>query len=222
MSSKDIGLVLCGGGGKGAFQIGAWKALEEHGILDHIGAISGTSVGGLNAVLFALGDFENAQTIWSKVTPKIMLKPSEEVIKFLKKIGGKIILEQRADIVSDLIGPDGFLSIKSLFSRDKLVNLIKENLNVEDVKTSEADVFATIQHGLVDGEISYIPLKTLEDEDEIIRILLATSSIPVIYGAATLAAYRHRLLLIPSQYISTGKPLRRRLWTLRALYRRWG
>ena len=28
-----IALALCGGGGKGAFHTGVWKALEEHGIL---------------------------------------------------------------------------------------------------------------------------------------------------------------------------------------------
>ena len=32
----DVGLVLEGGGGKGAYQIGVWQALRELGIEDHI------------------------------------------------------------------------------------------------------------------------------------------------------------------------------------------
>ena len=41
----EYGLVLEGGGAKGAYQIGAWKALKEAGI--HIKGIAGTSVGAL-------------------------------------------------------------------------------------------------------------------------------------------------------------------------------
>ncbi len=64
---EDLALVLCGGGGKGAFQIGMWKALEELEYFDKIKAVSGSSIGALNAVLFALGDFEMAKKIWYSI-----------------------------------------------------------------------------------------------------------------------------------------------------------
>ena len=60
-------LAFCGGGGKGAYQIGVWKALDELDCLSGVKAVSGTSVGGLNAVLFALGDFQKAKQIWLSV-----------------------------------------------------------------------------------------------------------------------------------------------------------
>ncbi|MBQ9492134.1 MAG: patatin-like phospholipase family protein [Oscillibacter sp.] len=60
-------LAFCGGGGKGAYQIGVWKALDELGCLTSIRAVSGTSIGGLNAALFALGDFRKAKQIWYSV-----------------------------------------------------------------------------------------------------------------------------------------------------------
>ena len=41
--SKEYGLVLDGGGARGAYQIGAWKALHEAGV--QIRGIAGTSVG---------------------------------------------------------------------------------------------------------------------------------------------------------------------------------
>lgn len=72
----DIALALCGGGGKGAFQIGAWKALEEHGIMQNVKAIAGSSVGALNAVLFALGDFKNAKHIWYRINNNVLLSPN--------------------------------------------------------------------------------------------------------------------------------------------------
>lgn len=51
--NSAIGLVLSGGGAKGAFQAGVWKAMGEFGLIDRVRAISGTSVGALNAAAFA-------------------------------------------------------------------------------------------------------------------------------------------------------------------------
>ncbi|MDE5556915.1 MAG: patatin-like phospholipase family protein, partial [Ruminococcus sp.] len=50
MSGK-IGLVLSGGGAKGAYEIGVYKALSAMGAEPYIDTIAGTSVGALNAVL---------------------------------------------------------------------------------------------------------------------------------------------------------------------------
>ena len=61
-----LGLVLDGGGGKGAYQIGVWKAMHEFGLDKQVTAVAGTSVGGLNAALFAQGDFELAYKIWTE------------------------------------------------------------------------------------------------------------------------------------------------------------
>ena len=52
------GLVLAGGGGKGIYQVGVIKSLAEAGLLNDITAVSGTSIGGVNAVLFAEGLME--------------------------------------------------------------------------------------------------------------------------------------------------------------------
>ena len=46
---KGIGLVLAGGGGKGAYQVGVLKMLQEQGLLEDVTAISGASIGAVNA-----------------------------------------------------------------------------------------------------------------------------------------------------------------------------
>ena len=51
-----IGLVLAGGGGKGAYELGVWKALQKLGICEYISVFSGASVGAFNALLFAMND----------------------------------------------------------------------------------------------------------------------------------------------------------------------
>jgi len=54
VKAEPIGLVLAGGGAKGAYEVGVWKAICEIGLDREIVAISGTSVGGLNAALFTV------------------------------------------------------------------------------------------------------------------------------------------------------------------------
>lgn len=63
---NSYGLVLAGGGGKGAYQIGAWKAFREMGIT--FSAIAGVSIGSINGALIAAGDYEKADLMWHSVS----------------------------------------------------------------------------------------------------------------------------------------------------------
>lgn len=60
-------IAFCGGSAKGAYQIGVWKALKDLHLTGSVRMVSRSSIGGLNAVLFALGDFERAKQIWTSV-----------------------------------------------------------------------------------------------------------------------------------------------------------
>lgn len=62
---KSYGLILAGGGAKGAYQIGAWKALREMKI--EIEAIAGVSIGAINGALIAQNDFEDSLDLWNHV-----------------------------------------------------------------------------------------------------------------------------------------------------------
>ena len=58
-------LVFSGGGARGAYEIGAWQALAEMGV--RFQGVYGTSIGALNAGLFAQGDLELARALWSDI-----------------------------------------------------------------------------------------------------------------------------------------------------------
>lgn len=58
-------LVLGGGGARGAFEIGVWKALIELGYQPDI--LTGTSVGALNGALFLQGDIAEAEEMWKQI-----------------------------------------------------------------------------------------------------------------------------------------------------------
>ncbi len=63
---KPYGLVLAGGGGKGAYQIGAWKALIEMGITFE--AVAGASIGAINGAFISAGDYETAAEFWHNIS----------------------------------------------------------------------------------------------------------------------------------------------------------
>lgn len=64
--SKEYGIVLEGGGAKGSYQVGAWKALREAGV--QIKGIAGASVGSLNGALMCMDDLERAEYIWENIS----------------------------------------------------------------------------------------------------------------------------------------------------------
>ena len=71
----SIGLVLSGGGAKGAFQAGVWKAMCELGLADRVSVISGTSAGAINAAAFAaLRDPDGSGAQKSETSPRQILQ----------------------------------------------------------------------------------------------------------------------------------------------------
>lgn len=57
------GLALAGGGTRGAFQAGVWRAINEMGL--DITAIAGTSIGAVNGAMFTMG--EDTVDMWAKI-----------------------------------------------------------------------------------------------------------------------------------------------------------
>lgn len=69
-----VGLVLPGGGAKGAYQVGVYRALCELGVDRLITAVSATSIGALNAVMLVQGDLEQAEALWTTTVPDLFTK----------------------------------------------------------------------------------------------------------------------------------------------------
>ena len=74
-AGDQYALVLAGGGGKGAYQIGALRALRRFGV-SRFDPIAGTSVGALNGVLVAQNDLPAAARIWRQLGIWEVLTPT--------------------------------------------------------------------------------------------------------------------------------------------------
>ena len=81
-------LVLAGGGARGSYQVGVWRALAELGWRPQI--ITGTSVGSLNGAMFALDLYETARDMWLTIRSQDVIElpaedaPLPELHAFLK------------------------------------------------------------------------------------------------------------------------------------------
>ncbi len=78
------GIVLEGGGAKGAFQIGAWRALRELGI--DFDGVAGTSIGALNGAFLVQDDFEAAYELWYNMSPNQVVAGDEKLLEKVMKM----------------------------------------------------------------------------------------------------------------------------------------
>lgn len=160
------GLVLAGGGAKGAYQIGAWKALREMGIT--FDAIAGVSIGSINGALIAAGDYDRALEMWQSVS-----------------------LDKGVKINSTLPDPDNLFSKKNwgaLF-REVIKNggIDASPLNeyiriyIDEKKIRESNIHLGIITVQMGQKVSGLEL-FIEDipEGELVDYLLASSSIPLV------------------------------------------
>ena len=80
---EKIGLVLSGGGAKGAYQVGVMQALEELGLASSVSSISGASIGSLNACLFLQYPITDIIYIWKNLKWDYVLHLNEREYKML-------------------------------------------------------------------------------------------------------------------------------------------
>ena len=91
-------LVLAGGGARGSYQVGVWRALME---LDwHPQIITGTSVGGLNGAMFVLDLYETARDMWLTIRSRdVMELPKENAdLSALHQFLRRVVKEGGMDV----------------------------------------------------------------------------------------------------------------------------
>lgn len=77
--SKTYAIALEGGGAKGAYEVGVWKALEEAGV--RFDAVAGTSVGALNGAMMVMGELEAATRLWENIRFSQVFEADDEQMK---------------------------------------------------------------------------------------------------------------------------------------------
>lgn len=128
--TKEYSLVLEGGGARGAYQIGAWKALQEAGI--RINAVAGTSVGALNGALICMEDYHLAEELWRNLTASSVMDMNDDWIERL--FNGEISIPKViAEVYKRL--SDGGIDVTPLR------NLINEKVDEEKIRRSKVKLY---------------------------------------------------------------------------------
>lgn len=156
--SKEYGIVLEGGGAKGAFQIGAWRALREAGV--KIRGVSGVSVGSLNGALICMDDLERAEAIWENMSYSAVMDADL----------GRGSLQETAEEIRRIIRGGGI-------DIGPLRKLIHETVDEDKIRNSPCELFATT-FSLSDLELIKKDVKSMP-EGHMEDILLASAYFPV-------------------------------------------
>ena len=80
-TSKTYAIALEGGGAKGAYEVGVWRALDEADV--RFDAVAGTSVGALNGAMRVMGELEQALRLWENIRFSQVFDADDEQLKKL-------------------------------------------------------------------------------------------------------------------------------------------
>lgn len=127
--AEPSALVLAGGGAKGAYQVGVWKAMTELGISKDVVVMSGTSVGGLNAALFAtIRDQIKIESVWLASMGEVMVVNKDKV---------RGVLQQGLDDFSTSLDSHNKFIESEKAKEAQRIGVPVENLPVDKVKEIE-------------------------------------------------------------------------------------
>lgn len=154
----SIGLVLAGGGALGAYQAGVIKALSKAGLTYPY--IAGTSIGGLNGYLTAIGKINELEMEWNSVDRFDLLNISPLKNFFFS---GNI----------------------SILKNDFQKSFISRHLDYARLRKSETELIVT-STCLQTAKVEFFSSRKFSSNDMLQRALLATSAIPGIFPPVTI------------------------------------
>lgn len=164
MEKKEYGLVLAGGGTKGAFQVGVWKALTELNI--NIKCIAGVSIGALNGALFLQNNIKEVERLYKNISITNIME-----------------INQKIDENKNIFDVENIKSLAIDFAKEKgldntpLRELLNKYVDVDKIYNSDIDF------GLLAFSVkTRTPLKAFKKDipkDQMIDYLLASSCFPI-------------------------------------------
>ena len=163
VDNREYGLVLAGGGTKGAYQVGVWKALKELNI--NIKGIVGASIGSLNGALFLQDDFK-------------MVEDMYENIKL-----GNIMNVDGMNENKNIFSLSNIFNLAADYTKQKgidntpLRNMIKKYIDMDKIYNSNID-FGLVTFSVKNRQ----PLQVFKNEipkEEMENYLLASSCFPI-------------------------------------------
>ena len=165
MKKKEYALALAGGGTRGAYEVGAYKALIEMGI--NIKAICGTSIGALNGAIFLSNGVNVAEEMYSKIDISNVIDIGDDNINTDKDIFD----------VSNI-----FKLIKSYAKKKGLNNaplkkLIENEIDISKIYENDID-FGLVTYSIKSKKAVEVFKESIK-KDEFIDYIMASACFPI-------------------------------------------
>jgi len=124
------GLALEGGGARGAYQVGAYKALMEKGY--RFDVICGTSIGAINGAAFAQGGLAMAEKLWLSLNNSTLFGVDDETFESILKLNLEGHVDKAFDLLKNTLQQKG-LPITGI------EKVLKDHLSEEAIRSSDID-----------------------------------------------------------------------------------
>lgn len=177
---KNIGLVLCGGGAKGAYQVGVFKVLEELEIANEIKMISGSSIGALNGALYLMYSADEIDQIWQQCNWTAIFGVSKENIKKVNQIVHRVDTRQ----MSPFFGAINMVGVANQtglpLQRKGFEKVLRQYLKPSIIQKQSIDLIVSC--GKVNSkQLAYFNLNH-QSPKKMQDILFATTAVPMLYN----------------------------------------
>lgn len=168
-TSKVYAIALEGGGARGAWQVGAWRALEEAGV--RYNAVSGTSVGALNGALMAMRDLPQAEQLWKDIRFSQVMNVDDETMNRIMTMDFENLTQVKSAVrtIRDIIHDRGL-------DVEPLRKLLAERVDEEKIRNSDVEFFLSTVN-VTDRKEMEIDAKNLKP-GELQGMLLASAYHP--------------------------------------------
>ena len=159
-------LVLSGGGAKGSYELGVYKALKRLGI--KIDIITGTSIGAINGAFLVTGEYRKAKKFWTKMSSSDVFDYSFKTKREYPKVAKDILknkglkFDRAEEFFGSVINEDKIRKSKIDFGliTFNLKNRVPKSLTKKDIPKGKmlsyimasASCFPVVEMKDIDGE----------------------------------------------------------------------
>ena len=164
MNKKEYALALSGGGTRGAYEVGAYKALLEMGV--KINAIAGTSIGALNAAMFISNGIDSALDMYKNIT-----------------ITDVIDIDDSINTKKDIFDIENVFKLAKNYTKNKgldntpLKKIIKKEIDIDKIYESDID-FGLVTYSIKSRKPSQVFKEDIKRKD-FVKYLLASACFPI-------------------------------------------
>lgn len=182
----NIGLVLAGGGAKGAYEAGVFKALWDLDIIRRITVVSGTSIGTINGLMLSMNDGKVMDESWSNISYSRFINNENKTrdinIKNLIRRDSNVDKEKR---LSDIFKRNDI----GLLSQSGIKSFIQDYIDFNIIRASKKTLYACAYN--IDLEKpEYFKLNDYDDK-KALDICMASCAVPFLFKPIIINNYRY-------------------------------